>query len=478
MEIKVEEMPQTKTIVNGKAHYTGLVRTDGKSIKIHPRFLEKLDDDQIGWFLKHEVLHKALKHHLLPYTLREGLPYPLLNIAADLAVNCLIEQDEGSMVSSGLLPGQGDYAHLKAGECTEYYVAQLTKDWQDKQQQQQREAQQAKSDKSKGEKGSVSSRNGVSDDGDDWDDDGSEAEASDEKGKGRSRKQGKGDGDEPEQGEGDEQGEEQGESSPEEMTEQDWKTLKPDECGIEDVSPTQDLTPEEAAAESQRLDNELIRAVAEAKAAGQGNAMLEQTCEALVKPTRLPLKQILQQFVRKSSKGGFSYKRPSRRHSTLDGIYPAHRQKTLDTLLVAVDTSGSMGSDEINRVLDLVSEVLRIYPGCKISMVECGTYIPVDEDGNPQIRTVDRWNVAELRKDVAWHGRGGTDLRPPFVLAEKLGNVQCIVYLTDLMGPQPDSCKIPTLWISTDQVNKESHYYPKFGMVTSLLDDDVYAREH
>jgi predicted metal-dependent peptidase len=50
-------------------------------------------------------------------------------------------------------------------------------------------------------------------------------------------------------------------------------------------------------------------------------------------------------------------------------------------------------------------------------------------------------------------GGGGTDFRPVFDRAAQLisegQSVAGVVYLTDLYGPMPDECDIPTLWLST-----------------------------
>jgi predicted metal-dependent peptidase len=50
-------------------------------------------------------------------------------------------------------------------------------------------------------------------------------------------------------------------------------------------------------------------------------------------------------------------------------------------------------------------------------------------------------------------GGGGTDFRPVFNRADELvaagEHVAGIVYLTDLIGPAPDTSEIPTLWLAT-----------------------------
>ncbi len=163
---------------------------------------------------------------------------------------------------------------------------------------------------------------------------------------------------------------------------------------------------------------------------------LEGTEEA---PRRfMDWKAAVQMFVARMRAPVHTYARPSRRFPDKVGVipgrawYPGPRDRP--RLLVAIDTSGSMSSEELNeiarhfRVLDDVVDV---------TVVECDVVI----------HRV--YAFAGVLTEVA--GRGGTDLRPvfePAFLAEH--RPEGVIYFTDGEGPYPaDDPGVKTLWVLT-----------------------------
>jgi predicted metal-dependent peptidase len=137
-----------------------------------------------------------------------------------------------------------------------------------------------------------------------------------------------------------------------------------------------------------------------------------------------------------------TWSRPSRRYGNLK-MGKLREKKAC--ILVAIDTSGSLQSDHLQLFLSEIKGI-RDQTGAEILICQCDTNISSLEPLNSSHFT--HFEV---------HGRGGTDLCPPFELAEKgtLGDykltsrVDGIIYLTDGYGPAPESSNFRTLWVLT-----------------------------
>ncbi len=137
-------------------------------------------------------------------------------------------------------------------------------------------------------------------------------------------------------------------------------------------------------------------------------------------------------------------KRPSKRYGTTPGHVLRHKQR----LLVAIDTSGSIGAPELHLFFSELYFLWRA--GAVIDVVECDTHI--------QNRFVYRG-----RTPPSATGRGGTDFREPIALANR-NKPDGLVYFTDGFAPTPDiRCRVPILWILTPGGLAENH--PQFGLL-------------
>lgn len=145
----------------------------------------------------------------------------------------------------------------------------------------------------------------------------------------------------------------------------------------------------------------------------------------------------LRAFVARERRRSFDYRRPNRRFPDRIGEIPGRgRRQTeaLPTLIVAIDTSGSMSTRELEEI---AAELERLCELTKLVIVECDLVIQRSYPYEGRLRRV--------------QGRGGTDLRPVFepdVLARL--DARGVVYFTDGEGPYPESPpKVPTLWVLT-----------------------------
>jgi predicted metal-dependent peptidase len=120
---------------------------------------------------------------------------------------------------------------------------------------------------------------------------------------------------------------------------------------------------------------------------------------------------------------------------------PGIRIKRLQKLVVAVDTSGSIGEKELGEFLAEINGMARA--GAEIKLIECDC----------KIHTVTPFRRNELPK---FKGGGGTDFDPVMQWLrdnrhERFGG--CI-YLTDGCAPTPTiDPRCPVLWVITPEMD-------------------------
>jgi len=122
------------------------------------------------------------------------------------------------------------------------------------------------------------------------------------------------------------------------------------------------------------------------------------------------------------------------------GLYLPRRHGEFLEVMIAIDTSGSIGNSELHQFLGEVEGILASCPS-KVWLVWCDT----------TIGRVDEVTSDDLPLEVTPRGGGGTDFRPVFdYWKECEGSPSCLIYLTDLYGMFPDTePDFPVLWVAT-----------------------------
>lgn len=125
------------------------------------------------------------------------------------------------------------------------------------------------------------------------------------------------------------------------------------------------------------------------------------------------------------------FNRPPRRFPELVGIMPGKcRQHDKPKVMAVIDTSGSVTPD----LLELIdAELGRLARHYTVTVVECDVVIHA---------------VYPYRPLTAVHGRGGTDLRPPFEQDFlRKHRPDLLIYFTDGFGPAPARPpRVPVIW--------------------------------
>ncbi len=171
---------------------------------------------------------------------------------------------------------------------------------------------------------------------------------------------------------------------------------------------------------------------------GESPAELSNVIDSLLRPSPIPWRQILRQFIATAGRTG---RRSSwmREHRRFSHTTPGIRKRRRLTLLVGVDVSDSTNSGDLREAF--ARELLHIAGGRDASITVLYSNSRIQKirllSGAPGV--VERYD-----------GGGFTDLRPVF---EYAGTMQplpaAVIYLTDGIGPAPEQMELPTLWVLT-----------------------------
>lgn len=189
------------------------------------------------------------------------------------------------------------------------------------------------------------------------------------------------------------------------------------------------------------LAEETIRAITRDSLRGSDGetpAELRATIDALLKPSPLPWRQILRQFMATAGRTG---RRSSwlREHRRFDHTTPGIRKRRRLNLLVGIDVSDSTNSAELREAF--ARELLHIARGRDAAITVLYA--------NSRIRMITTFHGAPGVVE-RYDGGGFTDLRPVFDYAGTMHPLPAaVIYLTDGIGPAPEQMAFPTLWVLT-----------------------------
>jgi predicted metal-dependent peptidase len=437
--------------------------TDGRHLFCNPDWTLALNDLQCEGVIAHEIYHCVAKHHVRRGE-RDHLEW---NVACDYAINPMLR------FSGFVLPDEmlHDPQFDRLGAEDIYRLREQQK--QDQQQQQSSQSQESQDgdgeeddqeqdggqsgesqddDQTEGEDqndtgDSDDGGNGdQSEDGDDQDDTEGKGQGDGEPSDDDTESDGDGDGSgdgEAEDGNGEGSGEGEGQPQPR------GAAGDPGQCGeILDAAP--EWASAEIAEAEMQWDEYVRQAVMVAKKATPGNlpGYLERIVEELDKP-KLDPRELLRRFIDRSTSKDYSYKKPNRRHDDSDFIMPGFVPDRPNHIVLALDTSGSMGDDRIKEAIAEMQAVLDEGACDKVTVVYADTrvhgafeYIAGDMIEQPPL------------------GGGGTSFSATFrFIAEKIEDVSAIVYLTDMevfdFGEKPEQ---DVLWIAVGDPRTVEHW--------------------
>ena len=407
--------------------------TKGMVLLYDPEVLDKWTTEETAGVIVHELLH-VLRNHAQRCMALVADP-KCWNFAADMELN---DDLVGHIALPGghLLPKMFGFDNGKLAE--EYYALLQQKA---QQQQQQQQSQSGQGERSADEDGEGSSES------EDSDDDENEEEESDGSGGGSGAEQ------EQENKNGGSSGEDKSDSTSSSSGNGSGETDKPAAgagwCGSGAGRPVPGEPEETDKANRPQAEVEQIQrdTAAEVKeyAAKNGRGSVPGGmlvwADSVLKPPKIRWQDKLRRSVRsavayRSGMQDYTYARMSRKQPALNAfmarlgkrspIVPAMHAPVINAA-IGIDTSGSMGSEQLIRAASESQAVLR-HIGTPCAFIACDAQV---HGGVTKVS-----NAKQLCARL--HGGGGTDFVPLFAAVEKLRpRPDILVFITDGYGPAP-----------------------------------------
>lgn len=178
-------------------------------------------------------------------------------------------------------------------------------------------------------------------------------------------------------------------------------------------------------------------AAQQAMAAGKMGGALARLVDHLLQP-QLPWRMLLARYMNQVARDDYSYMRPSRREGSV--IFPSLRSGQAD-LVVALDTSGSVGEKELAQFLSEVN-ALKGQLRARVTLLACDSALT---EGSPW--EFEPWDELRLPENIK--GGGGTSFVPVFDWIARQGRQpDLLLYFTDAIGDFPkQEPNFPTLWL-------------------------------
>ncbi len=182
----------------------------------------------------------------------------------------------------------------------------------------------------------------------------------------------------------------------------------------------------------------LSHALTELRKRGKlGNAW-DRAIESAMAP-RVPWRELLASLLQTvAGQEDYTWRRPSRRSHLAGVTLPGRFDLSCLPIGIAIDTSGSIGTEELSQAVMTVRQVAEDMRIEKIIILEADEGVRK----HTELFSGDTWSPPSLC------GGGGTSFIPAI---EKLEEESCatIIYITDLLGYFPDTIPItPVIWLT------------------------------
>ena len=234
------------------------------------------------------------------------------------------------------------------------------------------------------------------------------------------------------EGEGEGQGEGQGEGTGDGQTldQHDWDGA-------------QDMTSQEKK-ELERAIDEAVRqgALIAGKMGSGGSRLLDDVLQS-----KIDWREALREFVSTTYSGNdySTWRRPNRRYISAGVYLPSGITETVGELIIAIDTSGSIGGRELSQFLGEVCAIAKAVKPQAVRLLYWDTKVCRDEYYMQD-------QLDDIVKSTKPAGGGGTMVEcVPKYMREKQMRPQAVIILTDgYLGGSWGTWDVPTLWCILD----------------------------
>ena len=199
--------------------------------------------------------------------------------------------------------------------------------------------------------------------------------------------------------------------------------------------------------------------------AGRMGAKLPRSITDLLEP-KIDWREALRDFVTSTVKGKdeFTWRRMNKRHMANDIYLPSVENETIGEVIVAIDTSGSIGGKELTEFATELVSICDVVQPEKVRILWWDTQV----HGEQVFQQDEYQNIASLLKPL---GGGGTHVSSVAeYINEKQLKAECVIVFTD--GYVENDIKwgisSPTLWMVTQNKNLDV----PMGTKKVMVDDE------
>jgi predicted metal-dependent peptidase len=189
----------------------------------------------------------------------------------------------------------------------------------------------------------------------------------------------------------------------------------------------------------------VVRTAADAaKSQGKLPEVLDRFVDKLLNPVVPWQEKLRHQISRCAGRDATTWSKPHRRRLiTQNVVMPSYTGFAAGHVVFVVDTSGSMGPDELAQALGECDKILQDCSPEAVTLIGC------DAEINSTFELYAGDSLAANPPELK--GGGGTSFRPPFKWVEDEGvRPACLVYFTDMYGDFPKhEPEYPVIWCSS-----------------------------
>ena len=191
------------------------------------------------------------------------------------------------------------------------------------------------------------------------------------------------------------------------------------------------------------IDQRVFLAATGAQSAGKLPSAIAELVERM-RRSKVDWRDVFNRFIGGDQPDDYTFRKPNKKVWYSQGIYtPSIDKIGVGDVVVAVDTSGSVSTAELQQFLGELNNITDDHKPRSVTVITC------DAD----IKSVVRYEQGDIIDTIECNGRGGTRVEPVFrYIRENELPVDNMVYLTDMgIWDFPDNTPdYPVLWVSTD----------------------------
>jgi predicted metal-dependent peptidase len=227
--------------------------------------------------------------------------------------------------------------------------------------------------------------------------------------------------------------------------------MLPENFDDHDWEGAQEATPEEKEAQGKEIESALRQG---SILVGKMGGNVSRSISEMLVP-KIDWKEALREFVKSATQGKdkSTWRRLHKRYIASDLIMPSSYSESVGNIVIGIDTSGSIGSEELNQFLSEVKSICEEVSPEAIDLLYWDTRVASRE-------TYMNNQLASLTEDTKPAGGGGTDptCLPKFMKKHDIKG-ECLLILTDgYVGHQNPSDyaslgSMPVLWCVKGNTN-------------------------